>query len=363
MSTDLVPATLDERLRLAQCLADARSIPAAYRRSPSDVLLALEYGRALGIAPTTALTSVYVVDGRPSMSAELMRGLVLRDGHRFRVVESTADRCVVEVARREYPDDRSTFTYTTADAERAGLLPAKKGSSWEKHPAAMLLARVTSFACRATFADTLAGVSYLPDEVPGGADVPVDVVVGELVVDPRPANVDADGVIDSDEVVVDAEVVDPDDPVEEPSTRSRPRSSMDRTRDALDLPRRGDERPATTRQLTALGARLGTLGVREPVHRRQTVVEALGLTRPLASAKELTVEEVSRFLDCPDDVIRVAAAEAWEKLVAGDVLADDPADAVDAGEPVDDPDVVEEPAAPVDGPPARPRLISTEDGR
>lgn len=295
--TELLPVelpSLTDRMRYAEALSAARLVPGPYRGRPADVLLAVELGYALRIAPVTALSSVHVIDGKPSMSAELMRALVLRDGHVLHVVESTAERCVIDAARREQPDVVSRFVYDVDDARRAGLLPARDGSSWDRHPRAMLLARCSSYACRALFPDVLAGVSYTPDELGATVDDTGAVVVGELV-------------------------------DEQPEQLPPPRTAEDRTRDSLGLPRR-DERPATPGQLSAIGARLGQLNVRDAVHRRQTLVVLLGLDRQLSSSRQLTSSEASRALDATRDQLHAAAATAWQQLLAGDVLADDPDD-------------------------------------
>jgi hypothetical protein len=318
---------LATRMRYAEALAGARLLPGPYRRSPADVLLAVEYAAALGLAPVTALTSIHVVDGRPTMSAELMRALVARAGHVFRIVESTADRCVVEVARRESPDERTRFAWTLDDAHRAGLLPARDSSGWVRYPASMLLARATSAACRAVFADVLAGVSYTPDElgpVPGASDADdaaAVVVVGELVdrhSDPEP---------------VDAELVEPDHgPEPAPdvaSTRAgssppeRPRTALDATRDALGTPRR--HYPPSDGQLRAINARCRAAGVRDVIHRGYVVAAVLDLPAPVASLRDLTTGQARAFLDATADAADLAAVAAATH--AADLTDDDGPDA------------------------------------
>jgi hypothetical protein len=347
----LAVAPLGERMRYAQALADARLLPGPYRRSPADVLLAVDMAAALGIAPVQALTSIHVIDGKPSMSAELMRALVLRAGHRIRVVESTAQRCVLEVARREAPDERSTFVWTTDDAHRAGLLPAKDGSNWARHPAAMLLARCSSTACRAVFPDVLAGVSYTPDEL--GATVADDgaVVVGEVVrTDDGP-----DDAAPADEGT-DAE---PDSiaGVPRPGTGRRGdgigRSTMDSVRHALGTPQRGDGRGPTDAQMRATWAKLRAAGARDETHARWTLAVLLDLPDYPEHLRDLDRAQVSRVLDMADDAVADAVA-ATADMPHPDDVDDGTADAV----VVDDGDAQQ---AAEDSPPQRPRLSSDGD--
>lgn len=170
--SELVP--LSDQLAFAKALADAALLPAAYRRRPADILLAMQYAESLGIPVMQAIVGVHVIDGRPSMSAELMQALVRRAGHRLRV-ESGDNYATCTIIRRDDPEYSHTVSYTLEDAQSAGLL--KKGSSWERHPKAMLVARAVSACCRLACADVLAGVSYVPEELqePRWAD-PVTVV-------------------------------------------------------------------------------------------------------------------------------------------------------------------------------------------
>jgi hypothetical protein len=145
----------------SKALSSSDLLPHAYRGKPANVLVALALGEALGIAPTTALYGINVIQGKPTLSAETMRAIVLARGHRFDVVTFTEVEATVACARAERPGDVSTFSFTLEDAKRAGLV----GGNYDKYPKAMLLARATSQACRAIFPDVLAGVSYTPDEL------------------------------------------------------------------------------------------------------------------------------------------------------------------------------------------------------
>lgn len=151
--------------RQATVLAHSRLVKPALRGKPEDIILVLLYGRDLALPATQALAKIHVVEGVPSISAELMRALVLRAGHRFRVVEQSAKTVTVEGARRETPRERSRVTWTIDEARNAGLTGK---DNWSKYPADMLLARATGRLCRAVFPDVLMGVSYTPEELEDG---------------------------------------------------------------------------------------------------------------------------------------------------------------------------------------------------
>ena len=154
-------------LGLADTICDTEAVPKAYRGRSDAIVAIFLQGYELGLGPMQSLRSIVMIQGTPTLKAETMRALVQRAGHDIDV-EATDEACTVRVHRREWAPERwSTFTFTLADAERANLV----GDNWRKYPRAMLMARATSEACRAVFADVLGGVSYTPDEI--GDTVPV----------------------------------------------------------------------------------------------------------------------------------------------------------------------------------------------
>ena len=79
MSTDITTyeAPLPERMQYAKALSASGLIPQAFKGQPANVLVAIEYGHALGIAPIVALSEINVIQGTPSLSASLMAALAL----------------------------------------------------------------------------------------------------------------------------------------------------------------------------------------------------------------------------------------------------------------------------------------------
>jgi nucleoid-associated protein YgaU len=158
-------------------------LPKEYQKNPANLLVAMEAAEALGVTLFQAIQMVTVINGRMTMSAEGMRALVLSQGHLFRIEEESNTVCRVAVARRERPDEVQRFTFTAEDAQRAGLT----GGNYGKYPAAMLLARATTKACRALFPDVIAGISYAPEEAAEFAPVTV-VAAQQIDMAPRPAS-------------------------------------------------------------------------------------------------------------------------------------------------------------------------------
>lgn len=151
---------------LAKRIGATEFVPKALRGRPEAILAAMLTGREIGIGPMHALRSIDVIDGKPSLSAELMASLVLRAGHYLWVVESTEKECTVAGRRRGWPDriPDQEVTWSMEDATRAGL--AGK-SNWKNYPRAMLRARATSELCRMAFADVVERVGYVAEELGG----------------------------------------------------------------------------------------------------------------------------------------------------------------------------------------------------
>lgn len=177
---------LSERMQYAQALAAADLLPTAYRRKPANVLLAMEYGHALGLDTVTAIQSVHVVEGKPTASAQLIGALVRRAGHRLRVIGDDK-HAVAVIVRRDDPDFEFRSEWTIARAQAAGLVG--KGV-WKQYPAAMLKARAITEVARDACPEALAGVAYTPEEL--GHDAPADWEQPVVEVIEQPAAIEAD---------------------------------------------------------------------------------------------------------------------------------------------------------------------------
>lgn len=157
---------LSEQMRYAQALAAAGLLPPAYRRQPANVLLAMEYAKALNIPVMTAIQGVHVIDGKPSASAGLISALVRKAGHRLRVTGDDT-RAVCEIVRHDDPDFTFRAEWTLDRAKAAKLLG--KGT-WQQYPSAMLKARAITECARDACPEALSGVAYTPEEL-GDDDV------------------------------------------------------------------------------------------------------------------------------------------------------------------------------------------------
>ena len=109
MSQEITPRTprgLAEKKGWADTLAASNLLPPAYQQQPANLFLAAEYADTLGIPRIAAVTGIHVIQGKPSMSADLMAAQVRRAGHKLRVKASDTE-AVAQLVRADDPD----FTY------------------------------------------------------------------------------------------------------------------------------------------------------------------------------------------------------------------------------------------------------------
>lgn len=154
-------ASVPDRMRYAEALSGASLLPDSYRGKPANVLLALEYGAALGIPPMVAIQQVHVIQGRPVASAQLIGALVRKAGHRLRV-SGDDRRAVCEIVRGDDPD----FTFRSEwTIERAQAAKLTSKDTWRQYPANMLRARAITECARDACPEALAGVAYTAEEL------------------------------------------------------------------------------------------------------------------------------------------------------------------------------------------------------
>lgn len=152
------PTTLtNEQLKF---IASTEFVPVGLRGNLPAILACVATGRELGIGDMISLRSIHIIDGKPTMSAELMVQLVRKRGHS--ITGEVSDGSATVVGTRADNGDAMTVTWTTDMAARAGLLG--KGN-WKKYPEAMLWARAASQLCRMLFADCFAGATYTTEEL------------------------------------------------------------------------------------------------------------------------------------------------------------------------------------------------------
>ena len=152
-----------EVANLAKFIANTDFVPKGLRGNPAAVTAAVLTGRELHLGPMASLGHIDVIDGTPTADAEIMRALVLQQGHEIRPVSLSKTRVVLKGRRKEWdPGDWTEMSFTIEEAKDRGL---DGKQNWRRMPQEMLVARCTSRLCRLLFADVVAGIPFTPDEV------------------------------------------------------------------------------------------------------------------------------------------------------------------------------------------------------
>ena len=223
------PGEWELMLTVCDRLAKSTLVPKDLRGKPSDILVIALTARELRLGMMTALNKIHVIEGKPSMSAELMTALIQRDGHMLTPVRLDEHGAIIKYRRRDWPEGEwGEYEFNRRDAINAGLLDLwferwyqdhnqknrketwvvpggaelgrenvveqvlkelsapewvikqgvgqmKMKDNWWHYAKSMYWARAVSQIGRMAFADVLMGVSYTPEEM--GFDI--DPATGE----------------------------------------------------------------------------------------------------------------------------------------------------------------------------------------
>lgn len=173
------PQNWEQAFRVAEVLSKSGILPKGVD-TPQKAIAIIMRGREIGLTSMQALTTIYVVEGRTQMSADLMVGLILTSGkcEYFDPVVISSE-VVTYVTKRRGSSREVEMSWTIADAERAGLLTK---DVWKKYPMSMLTARCKSALGHAVYPELVAGI-YTPEE---GEHTVIDVGAAQSEDPPAP---------------------------------------------------------------------------------------------------------------------------------------------------------------------------------
>lgn len=136
--------------------------------SASGVLATIAAGRELGIHMMASLRAFHVIEGKPAMSADLIRALVLQSPlcEYFRIVERGATLATWVTKRRGDPE--VSLTYTIEQGRQAWQKDEKawNASAWGKRPANMVTKTASSELARLVYPDVVMNL-YSVEELGG----------------------------------------------------------------------------------------------------------------------------------------------------------------------------------------------------
>lgn len=153
-------------------------------------------GMEAGFTPFASITGIYLVNGRPGFSAQLLAQAIKRHPrYDYRVRQKDAIQC--SIAFYESGQELGVEVFTMDMARRAGLVGSK--GPWAQYPEAMLFARCLTAGMRTHCPDALGGfAAYTPEEIGGSAIGEID--EHGMVVDVKSQPEPALPVVDRDEL-------------------------------------------------------------------------------------------------------------------------------------------------------------------
>lgn len=148
-------------------------------RSTTETLVAIDFGRSVGLTPTQSAQSVMVVNGSPALFGDVALALVMASPELIEFSEElegdidSGDATAICKVVREKPTANGksatitrTERFSTRDAMRAGLLPCTdKRKPWGGYPKRMLQMRARTLALRNTFPDLLKGIGIYEEVI------------------------------------------------------------------------------------------------------------------------------------------------------------------------------------------------------
>lgn len=175
----LRPRTLDEAMKLAECMAKSDIIPNEYRNKPGNIVIAAMLGSELGLGVVQAMQGICVINGKPTVYGDLFMAIIQGSGllEEFSETWDEATQTATCRGRRRGWKDEIVRTFSMADANRIEVwekdrdgsskrikLSQKRGPWTDGYARRMCQMRARGFFGRDGFSDALKGLA-LREEV------------------------------------------------------------------------------------------------------------------------------------------------------------------------------------------------------
>lgn len=155
----------------ATVLIKSGFLPASIKTAENAIAIILQ-GRELGIGPMAALGTINVIQGKPTVSPQLMLALINRSGQLEDMQLESSDSGAVCMMKRK---GRQPHTVRFGPKEAQALQLSGK-DNYRKQAATMFQWRAVAMCARAVFPDVILGL-YTPEEM----GVAVEVESGEII--------------------------------------------------------------------------------------------------------------------------------------------------------------------------------------
>lgn len=155
----LRPQSMPELIEFARMAARSSMVPKDYLGKPDNVVVAVQMGSEIGLAPMQALQNIAVIGGRPSVWGDAMAGLCRQSSLCQDIeerLEGDGDKLTALCIATRVGAKPITGRFSVEDAKKAGLW--NKPGPWQQYPKRMLQMRARGFALRDAFPDVLRGL-------------------------------------------------------------------------------------------------------------------------------------------------------------------------------------------------------------
>ena len=172
---------LSKMYKATETLSKSSLVPYSLRGKSADIFAILVMGQEIGVPPMQALNSISVIQGKPTMGAQLLLALCRSKVKEFslsiEVLATGKDSSVRAHGKR----GEDSFV-TTWDMDRAARMGLIGKDNYKKQPETMLKWRAVSEVCRTLCPDAIAGF-YAKEEL-------IDFDGKEIEIEPEPNDVD-----------------------------------------------------------------------------------------------------------------------------------------------------------------------------
>ena len=182
----IVPQNIEEAFRMADAIYLSGMYPESYaadaerktgrqmgvidrQATTSRIMVGIQKAMEVGLPPISGLSSIYIVNNRPTIFGDGIPALLYSSGKVTRFKEWSEGewgkddyvcKCLIQRNDIEDPIERE---YSWADAKKAGLIG--KSGPWTTHPKRQLQMRARGFAARDGAADILNGLGIYEEVI------------------------------------------------------------------------------------------------------------------------------------------------------------------------------------------------------
>ena len=168
-ATILRPQSFADLVQFANMASKSAMVPRDYQGKPENIMLAIQMGSELGLAPMQSLQNIACVNGRPAVWGDAVVGLCRQSPVCKDIVEAVTgegDKQIATCTATRVGAEPVVRSFSVEDAKKAGLWG--KSGPWQQYPKRMLQMRARGFAVRDAFPDVLRGLITAEE----AADIP-----------------------------------------------------------------------------------------------------------------------------------------------------------------------------------------------